>query len=108
MAKDKEMVAAPVGFDPAQPPVDEDQSDKVRAALAIEGHDPNKIEEGERAVRLRYDISGGLGDHKEGTVLRNLSFSAFNTLVQGGGHEHIEAGTDVGADAVDTSRPQYT
>ncbi len=106
--KDETQVPAPLG-DPAQPQVQEEmesQSEKVAKALSIEGADATKIEEGERAVRLRYDIAGGLGDHKEGTVLRRLSYSAWNTLHRAGGHRNLEAGTDAGEDAVDTSQPQ--
>lgn len=74
----------------------EAQSKKVAAALGMNSEDAGKIAEGELAVKLKYDIQGGLGDRKEGQVLRNLSFSAYNTLVQAGGHEALKAGTDVG------------
>lgn len=52
-----------------------------------------KIEEGEMAVKLTTDVSGGLGNHKEGTVLRGLSFSAFNTITQGGLGVALKAGS---------------
>lgn len=38
----------------------------------------------EYAVKLTSDIKGGVGNHKKDTVLRNLSYSAFNTLTCGG------------------------
>ena len=69
--------------------------------------DSNKIAEGELAVRLTNDIHGGIGDHKEGTVLRHLSPSAYNTLVQGGHGEALKAGEDA-SEAVDASAPPVT
>lgn len=72
--------------------------------------DNDKIAEGELAVRLTSDIKGGLGAHKKGTVLRNLSQSAFTGLTQGGGHEALKAGSSgksVEA-AVDASEPVVT
>ena len=53
------------------------------------------IQDGELAARLKYDITGGLGKHPKGTVLRNLSQSAFIGLTQGGGHEVVEPGKSV-------------
>lgn len=63
-------------------------------------NDTNKIEDGEFAVRLNSDISGGIGEHKKGTVLRNLSSSAFIGLTQGGGHTALKPGASAD-DAVD-------
>lgn len=65
----------------------------------------NKIAEGELAVRLKSKISGGVGTHDKGAILRNLSPSAFNTLVNGGGHEALAAGTIVSADKVEAAAP---
>ena len=46
----------------------------------------------EFAVKLGSDISGGLGSHKSGTVLRNLSEASFNTLVgMGVGHRRVKS-----------------
>lgn len=68
--------------------------------------DANKVQEGELAVRITKEggISGGLGNHAEGKVLRNLSQSAFTTLTQGGLGEQVNAGEDA-SDAVDASAP---
>jgi hypothetical protein len=68
--------------------------------------DTSKVQEGELAVRITKEggISGGLGNHKEGAVLRHLSHSAFNTLTQGGLGDPLEAGADA-SDAVDASAP---
>lgn len=63
----------------------------------------SKIEEGELAVRLKTKITGGIGNHPEGTVLRNLSASAYNTLVHAGGHEPIAEGEEVD-ESVDASQ----
>lgn len=52
-----------------------------------------KIADGEYAVKLTADISGGIGTHEKGTVLRNLSFSAFNTLVCGGMAKRVMSAT---------------
>ena len=38
------------------------------------------IPDDEYAVKLTKDITGGIGNYPKDTVLRNLSFSAFNTL----------------------------
>ena len=46
----------------------------------------DKYEEGEKVIKLKFDISGGLGKQKEGTVLRHLSESAFIGL-RAAGHE---------------------
>lgn len=62
------------------------------------------LPEGELAVVLTSDIDGGVGSHKKGTRIRNLSFSAFNTLVQGGFAKKLGKGSDV-SDAVDASAP---
>lgn len=67
--------------------------------------DREKIEEGELAVRLTSDIEGGLGKHEKGAVIRNLSFSAFNTLTTVGGHQPLEAGTAVSSDKVADPAP---
>jgi hypothetical protein len=64
--------------------------------------DANKIADGEFAVKLTRDIDGGLGDHKSGTVLRRLSQSAYNTLVNGGLGDPVKEGSSA-KDAVDTS-----
>lgn len=82
----------------------EEQQKLVQEATNT-GTDANTIREGERAAKLKYDIQGGLGNHSAGTVIRNLSESAFITLTQGGGHDIVEPGTDVGADAVDAAAP---
>jgi hypothetical protein len=66
-----------------------------------------RIVDGEWAVKLTKDIQGGIGNHKEGTVIRNLSFSAFNTLVQGGFAQRLNAGDDA-TDAVDATNPLAT
>jgi hypothetical protein len=64
----------------------------------------SKIEEGELAVKLTSDITGGLGAHKSGAVLRNLTESAYIGLVNAGGHEPLKAGTQItDAKAVDTT-----
>lgn len=81
-----------------------EQAQKVAEATNGD-RNANVIEEGELAAKLKYDIQGGLGSHTEGTVIRRLSLAAFTTLTQAGGHEVVEAGTDVGADAVDASLP---
>lgn len=51
------------------------------------------IAEGEYAVKLTQDISGGIGNHEKGTVLRNLSFSAYNTLVCSGMGKRVKSTT---------------
>lgn len=88
----------------ADPDYAEKQAAKVAEATGLDGGD-GKIREGERAVKLKYDIDGGLGRHSEGTVIRSLSESAFMTLVNGGGHDVIEPGSTVGSDSVDASAP---
>lgn len=69
----------------------------------------SKIAEGELAVRITSDdgISGGLGPHPKGAVLRNLSESAYNTLVNTGLAEPVAAGTEVrnASDAADAPAP---
>lgn len=62
------------------------------------------IQDGELAVRLNSPIKGGIGNHPKGTVLRQLSASAFNTLVHAGGHQPLEAGEEV-EEAVDATQP---
>lgn len=52
----------------------------------------DQVAEGELAVKLTSDISGGLGNHAKGRKLRNLSISAFNTIVHGGFGEELKAG----------------
>jgi hypothetical protein len=61
------------------------------------------IAPGELAVELTSDISGGLGVHKSGTKLRNLSESTFTTLTAGFG-KAIPEGTAL-ASAEDVSEP---
>ena len=73
----------------------------------------SKIQEGERAVKITSEdgITGGLGSHPKGAVLRNLSESAYNTMVGGGLAEPVEPGTEVrdATDAATTaSRPAPT
>lgn len=53
--------------------------------------DRETIQEGERAIRLNSDITGGLGKHKKGTVLRNLSQAAFIGLRAD--HEVVKPGS---------------
>lgn len=68
--------------------------------------DRSKIAEGELAVRLTSDITGGLGNHAKGAVLRDLSESAYNTLVQAGGHQALPPGSTVSeAKVEDTIAP---
>lgn len=57
----------------------------------------DKIGEEELAVKIIAEegITGGLGNHPKGTVLRQLSQSAFNTLTTGGFGEALEPGTAV-------------
>lgn len=45
-----------------------------------------KYEKGERVIELAFDITGGLGRQSKGTVLRNLSESAFIGL-RAAGHK---------------------
>jgi hypothetical protein len=66
--------------------------------------DGAKVRDGEYAAKLTSDISGGIGNHKSGTKLRNLSSPAFNTLIQSGLATGLKAGADV-SDAVDASAP---
>lgn len=82
----------------------EAQRKKVIAATGGDT-DALTIQPGERAAKLKYDIDGGLGSHKEGAVIRRLSESAFITLTQAGGHDVVEPGTKVDGDAVDASAP---
>ncbi len=65
----------------------------------------SKIEEGVLAVKLTGDVSGGLGEHKAGTTLRNLSPSAFNTLVHGGFGEALKSGDVVRKEADAAAAP---
>jgi hypothetical protein len=57
----------------------------------------SKIAEGELAIRVTSEdgLSGGLGRHKKGAVLRGLSQAAFNTITMGGLGEAVPAGTEV-------------
>jgi hypothetical protein len=63
--------------------------------------DREKIEDGELAVRLTSDISGGLGTHKKGTVLRRLTKAVFDGLTLAGGHEELKAGATASGDKVE-------
>lgn len=59
------------------------------------------IADGELAVRLSQDISGGLGNHPKGSVMRNLSEATFNTLTHTNMATAIPAGSS--AEPVDLS-----
>ena len=77
---------------------------KPKEDMAVAADESGKLPEGEFAVELTSDISGGVGNHKKGTRIRHLSHSAFNTLVQGGFAKKLSKGADV-AGAVDASAP---
>lgn len=79
-------------------------ADKNESTTKAAEADADKIREGELAVKLTSDINGGIGKHKKGTILRNLSPSACNTLTQGGFGEKLKAGASA-ANAVDASAP---
>jgi len=64
----------------------------------------DKVQPGELAVKLTHDITGGVGNHSAGTVLRHLSISAYNTLVYGGGHDALKEG-DAVTEAIDGGAP---
>lgn len=61
------------------------------------------IPDSEFAVKLTSDIRGGIGNHEKGTVLRNLSQSAFNTLVCGGFAKRVRS--TASGDIVDYDAP---
>lgn len=44
----------------------------------------DKYEKGERVIELTSDITGGMGKHKKGKILRGLSISSFVGLKAGG------------------------
>lgn len=60
--------------------------------------DREMIGKDELAVRLTSDISGGLGVHEKGKVLRNLTQTVYDGLVLAGGHDPVKPGTSVSTD----------
>lgn len=57
----------------------------------------SKIRDDELAVKITAEdgITGGLGAHPKGAVLRDLSRENFNLLTQTGAAEAVPAGTEV-------------